>query len=99
MSNYAIIISPDDATHEFNVRLQGPGIDPQGRPYVFASPQRCAAFVEAVNFAYQQGLRDGMRRKPDGDRLPFITGATPENMTFRFESRWSRWKRRWLPSI
>jgi len=37
-----------------------------GRRYVFASKDRCATFVEAVNFAYEQGLRDGLRRRGQG---------------------------------
>src|SRR5262249_18335850 len=97
MSHYAVAISPDEASREFNLVLRGPGIDPDGRHYVFANTHRCATFVEAVNFAYEQGLRDGLRRTTNEDgQLLFVTGATPETLAIRSESRVSRWKRRCL---
>jgi hypothetical protein len=97
MSHYMIDISPDEVSREYDVMLRGPGIDPGGRRYVFASTNRCATFVEAVNFAYEQGLRDGLRRgRMDDNRLLVVTGSTPENMAIRLESWWSGWKRRWM---
>ncbi len=60
---YAIAISPDDVSHEFRVTLRGPGIDSDGRRYVFANTYRCSAFVDAVNFAYEHGFRDGCQRQ------------------------------------
>ncbi len=96
MSQYDITISPDEVGLEFRVVLRGPGIDPDGRRYVFATTHRCAAFVDAVNFAYERGLRDGMRRtKSDEGRLLLVTGTTPDNMAIRPEDWWSRLKRRW----
>ena len=97
MTHYNITVSPDEVSREFDCMLRGPGIDPDGRRYVFATTHRCAAFVEAVNFAYEQGLRDGLRRgRVDDGRMLVVTGSTPENMAVRPESRWSQVRRRWL---
>jgi hypothetical protein len=96
MTQYAISISPDDVSHEYQVLLRGPGIE-DGQPYVFRNTERCATFVEAVNFAYRQGLRDGRRRLENstGD-LYVVTGTTPDNMAIRREGWWERMKRCWL---
>ena len=92
MSHYAIAISPYEA--EFQVVLRGPGIGSGGRHYVFATTHRCAAFIEAVNLAYQQGLRDGLcRTKSDEGRFLLVTGTTPDNLAIRPEGWWSRLKR------
>jgi hypothetical protein len=96
MSNYAIAVSPDEVAKEFNVVLHGPGLGSDGRSFVFRSPERCVTFIEAVNFAYQQGLRDG-RRGPtcDNGQLWVVTGSTPEELTAAPESWLPRLKRRW----
>ena len=94
MSNYTIDVSPDQISHEFEVLLRGPGLKPDGRRYVFANTYRCRAFVEAVNFAYRQGLRDGSF-VAGGDRLMVVAGTTPENMNIRPEGWVARLKRRW----
>jgi len=98
MSHYAISVSPDEASHEFRVVLRGPGIDSDGRRYVFRNTYRCKAFVEAVNFAYEQGLRDGLLRGGENGRLLFVSGTTPDNMVIRPEGRWAQFKRRWFTS-
>ncbi len=90
MSTYQITIRPDAETEEYNVVLQGPGLGSDGLRYVFANTYRATAFAEAVNFAYQQGLRDGKRANLTDDRLLVVTGTTPENMTVRREHWWSR---------
>jgi hypothetical protein len=96
MPYYDISISPDEISHEVQVVLRGPGIETGGRHYVFANPERCSTFVEAVNFAYRQGLRDGQRqvRNEEGPLL-LVTGTTPDNMGLRREGWLSRMKRRW----
>jgi len=97
MSHYVISISPDEIGHEFRVVLRGPGIDSEGHSYVFATTHRCAVVAEAVNFAYEQGLRDGMRRtRNEQGRLLLVTGASPENLDIRTEGWWSQLKRRCL---
>jgi hypothetical protein len=79
------------------VLLRGPGIDGDGRTYVFRSQERCASFVEAVNFAYRQGLRDGIRHVENrGGELLLVSGTTPDNMVIRRAGWWARVKRRWL---
>jgi hypothetical protein len=94
MSNYAITIAPDEVGHEYQVVLRGPGLDADGRRYVFATTHRCAAFVEAVNFAYQQGRRDAQRRTRSYEgRFLVVTGATPESLAIRPEAWWPRLKR------
>src|SRR5579863_8261868 len=96
MSDYAIAISPDEVAKEYNVVLHGPGLGSDGRPFVFKSPERCATFIEAVNFAYQQGLRDGRRSSSrDDGRLWVVTGATPEDLDACPEGWLPRLKRRW----
>jgi hypothetical protein len=78
MAHYAITVSPDEAGREFEVLLRGPGIDPEGRRYVFATTHRCATFAQAVNFAYGQGFRDGLRKTVgDNIQLPARRGARP----------------------
>ena len=97
MSHYAITISADAVDQEYRVVLRGPGIDMDGRRYIFATAPRCVAFAEAVNFAYEQGLRDGLRRtKGDDGRLLVVTGTTPDNMAIRREGWWPLLKRRCL---
>ena len=95
---YDISISPpDEISQEYRVMLRGPGIDGDGRPYVFRSSERCATFVEAVNFAYRQGLRDGHRRAENcNEDLYVVTGTTPDNMVIRRAGWWDRIKRRLL---
>jgi hypothetical protein len=71
--------------------LRGPGLDRQGRAYVFRNTYR---------FAYEQGLRAGARgaKNREGESL-LATGATPETVAIRPEGRWSRLKRRWLQPL
>jgi hypothetical protein len=96
MSNYAIAISPDEVAKEYNVVLHGPGLGSDGRPFVFRSPERCATFIEAVNFAYRQGLSDGRQASSREDnRLWVVTGATPEDLDACPEGWLPRLKRRW----
>jgi hypothetical protein len=90
MSTYQITIRPDAETEEYNVILQGPGLDSSGLRYVFANTYRATAFAEAVNFAYQQGLREGKRANLTDDRLLIVTGTTPDNMALRREYWWRR---------
>jgi hypothetical protein len=96
MTLYDISISLDEASHEYQVLLRGPGLE-DGRAYVFLNTERCTSFVEAVNFAYRQGLRDGRRREEDSTgALYLVTGTTPEHLAIRREGWWARVKRRWL---
>ena len=95
MTQYDISILPDDVSHEYQVLLRGPGIGDDGKIYVFRSPERCASFIEAVNFAYRQGLRDGRRRRENSrGELFVITGTTPENMRIEREGWLARVQRR-----
>ena len=94
MTQYDITVAADETIQEYRATLRGPGIE-DGREYVFRNPERCASFVEAVNFAYRQGLRDGRRRVENEKGAHYIiTGTTPENMQVRRESWLSRMKRR-----
>lgn len=94
--HYDISVCPDEVSHEFQVLLRGPGIE-DSRSYVFRNEDRCASFVEAVNFAYRQGQRDGRRGVENSTgELYVVTGTTPENMGLRREGWWGRMKRRWL---
>jgi hypothetical protein len=95
MSQYDISISPDEVNHEYRVLLRGPGLSEDGKSYVFISPERCASFVEAVNFAYRQGLRDGRRYAENRKGEVFlVSGTTPDNMVIRRQGWWARLKRR-----
>ena len=98
--SYQIQISRLPEGDELQVLLQGPGIQSRGKRYVFANADRCRSFAEAVNFAYEQGVRDGMRRacvaaNSRDDRLLLVSGGTPDTLTLRRESWWERIGRRW----
>ncbi len=98
--SYQIQISRLAEGDELQVLLQGPGIQTHGKRYVFKNVDRCQAFADAVNFAYENGLRDGMRRAgmPPGqrnDRLLLVSGNTPETLLLRPESWSERMRRRW----
>ena len=97
MQDYSITIAPDEASHEFAVVLRGPGIEAGGRRYVFANPDRCATFAQAVNFAYRQGFRDGRvaAREDSRGELLIVSGATPESLVVHPESWWRGTRRRW----
>jgi hypothetical protein len=72
---------------EVNVLLRGPGIEGVGRRYIFANTDRCASFVEAVNFAYRQGLHDGRaRNRAAADGLLIVSGRCPEDLRLRRET-------------
>lgn len=95
MQQYVIDVAPVDG--EISVTLAGPGIGVEGKHYVFTNMTRTASFIEAVNFAYQQGLRDGRRRarlERDAERLTIISGRTPDTLRTRsetFAERMVRW--------
>jgi hypothetical protein len=105
MPGYVVELCP--AGEEINLTLRGPGLQQSGRLYVFANTARCAAFAEAVNFAYQQGLRDGRRETarlaagpsddaPDEDCVMVVSGRNPDDLRLRPETFWERCKRRLL---
>ena len=95
MSNYQISISPAPE-EEVLAMLQGPGLRPDGKAFVFATPQRARAFAEAVNFAYEQGVRDGLRRAEQQDgRTWMVCGHTPDTLAARPERWRDRVRRRW----
>ena len=97
MQDYSITIAPDERTSEYEVVLRGPGIDAEGRRYIFANTFRCASFADAVNFAYRHGFRDGRQAAHEESRtdLLVVTGTTPENLMVRRETWWQRALRRW----
>src|SRR5262249_57011701 len=87
---------PDE---ELGVVLQGPGIDPvEGRRYVFATAERCRTFIQAVNFAYAQGVSEGLRtaasRGASRSTL-VVSGRTPETLFAREETACERLRRMW----
>ena len=101
MRNYIITMSPASPGEEVDVVLQGPGIQESGKPYIFASTQRCEAFIEAVNFAYRQGVRDGasgsrgrvLEAQARDSRLLIVTGKNPEDLAVRPERWWEKLSR------
>ena len=99
MQPYIIAMSPKP-DEEVKVVLQGPGLDPAGRSYVFATQARSELFVEAVNFAYAQGFEEGLRKAAQTaagvDRsVVVISGRHPETLVARGENRWERLTRWW----
>jgi len=90
---------PERGDREVAVVLQGPGIEQDGRRFVFASLTRCRSFIEAVNFAYEQGLKDGSRRerpnRRESGRILLVSGRTPEDLHLRPERWWEILLRRW----
>jgi hypothetical protein len=102
MQPYVIAVSPK-RDPEVRVTLQGPGIDPGGVPYVFATEARVELFLEAVNFAYQQGIEEGLRRasgtREQVDRsVVVVAGRHPESLVARRENSWERITRWWRES-
>lgn len=101
MRNYVITMSPASPGREVDVVLQGPGIQESGRQYIFATTQRCEAFVEAVNFAYRQGVRDATSGSLDrfrdshtmDSRLLVVTGQSPDELAVRPERWWEKLRR------
>lgn len=98
--SYQIEISRMPEGDELQVLLQGPGLQSNGKRYVFRNMDRCRAFADAVNFAYEHGVRDGMRRacmpvNCNNDRLLLVSGSTPESLMLRRENWWERMRRRW----
>lgn len=92
MPGYVVNLSP--VGDEINLTLRGPGLQETGRVYVFANTARCAAFAEAVNFAYRQGLRAGRRGAADSDgRLMMVSGRNPDDLYMRPETWWERTRR------
>jgi hypothetical protein len=86
--HYEISISPS-VEREVLAVLQGPGLMPDGKPFIFASPARARAFAEAVNFAYEQGKRDALRSTAlQVSRKFLVCGRTPETLVLRPE-RWT----------
>ena len=101
MAPYIISESAEDG--EVRVNLVGPGIAPDGRAYVFANTTRSEKFVEAVNFAYEQGFAAGMRAaerrmrcESDSEPMTRVVGRTPESLEARRETWWQRLRRRIL---
>jgi hypothetical protein len=79
-----------DVDGEVGVTLEGPGIDFGGKRYQFINMQRGAAFIEAVNFAYEQGVRDGLRISANAlplevDAPLYVSGSTPDSLHTRPE--------------
>jgi hypothetical protein len=101
MAPYVISTSGDK--DEVQVTLVGPGIDPDGRPYVFKNTARSQKFIDAVNFAYDQGYAAGLReaerqssRERGDEPHLLVSGRTPESLVARPESWWQRILRVWL---
>jgi hypothetical protein len=103
MERYKIADASATAEREVQILLEGPGLDPSGRRYIFATTARCKAFVEALNLAYEQGVRDGMSQAPGSrkrdaadNRLLLVTGRTPDEVGLRSESWLRHLQRSWL---
>jgi hypothetical protein len=95
MSHYAITITPDEETEEYQVTLVGPGLAETGRQFTFRNTQRATNFEDAINFAYSQGLRDGERwERNSRGPLWVVSGTVPDNLVLRREGFWARLRRR-----
>jgi hypothetical protein len=57
---YRITTIATTARQETEVTVIGPGLAPQGQRYLFVSRQRAEMVLEAMNFAYAQGVREGI---------------------------------------
>jgi len=104
MTPYVISSSSDG--QEVQVTLVGPGIDTDGRPYVFKNETRSQKFVDAVNFAYDQGYAAGlraaerrMRHESGSEQYVVVAGRTPEKLEARPEKWWERLWRRLRPDM
>lgn len=97
MNSYVIKSNPSTTDNECDITLRGPGLDPAGQHYVFRTEERCQAFINAVNFAYRQGLADGRRQARQGHSEPLVvvSGSHPDALRARPEHWWER-ARRWM---
>jgi hypothetical protein len=57
---YRIITAAQTARQEFDVTIIGPGIEPAGRRFVFVSRERAERYLTLLNFAYAQGISEGL---------------------------------------
>jgi hypothetical protein len=95
MQNYAVAITPDEETAEFDVQLTGPGLDHSGRRFIFRNRDRALKFESTINFVYEQGIREGMRRAhEERDRHWVVAGDVPDQLILRRESLWAALRRR-----
>jgi hypothetical protein len=46
---------------EAEITVHGPGIEPSGQRFTFASLKRAEMFVSALNSAYAQGIAEGFK--------------------------------------
>jgi hypothetical protein len=95
MRNYAATIAPDEKSAEFDVQLTGPGLDQAGRRFIFRSRERALKFENTINFAYEQGIREGVRRAHEArERHWVVSGYLPDQLALRRESVWTAlWRR------
>jgi hypothetical protein len=95
MQNYAVAITPDEESSEFDVQLTGPGLDHSGRRFIFRNRERALKFETTINFVYEEGIREGMRRAHEGSgRHWVVSGYVPDQLTLRRESLWTALRRR-----
>jgi hypothetical protein len=94
VNQYKIDIRHDETIQEFEVILHGPGLESEGKRYIFRHTCRAEVFAETVNFVYQQGFRDGLRSRSKEDRrVLLVTGTTPDNVNIQAEGWWAKLKR------
>lgn len=60
MQPYRIITVSKTAFSETEVTLIGPGLHPAGERRVFPNRERAGAYVDALNFAFAQGVHEGL---------------------------------------
>jgi hypothetical protein len=95
MSRYAITITPDEETEEYQVTLVGPGLGGTGRQFTFRNTERAENFEHAINFAYRQGLRDAARwERNSREPLWVVSGTVPDNLVLCREGFCTRLRRR-----
>ncbi len=64
MAPYQITTIATTATGRTEVTIQGPGIEAAGRRYLFGNRAEADGFVEALNFAFGEGYREGLATRP-----------------------------------
>ena len=63
MTPYRIVGLATTTTEKVTVIIHGPGIEHGGLRREFRSEKEAQAFVDAMNLAFEQGLKKGMHQK------------------------------------
>ena len=59
---YTVLTIAARADRDIEATIDGPGFGPAGRRAVFATQYRVQDFVQALNIAFAEGVKDGLEQ-------------------------------------